>query len=277
MVDIADLIETRFGLASEAGRGHPAEGAVATALNHRSHRRYSDRPVDDETLEILLSAAFSAPAKSDLQQSAVVIVRDPTKRAALADLVPSLDWVATCPVMMIFCADSRRIRRVCEMRGKPFDNDHLDAVLNGAVDTGLVMGFFIQAAQALGLGCCPISVVRNRIEEIAALLELPAHVFPVAGMTLGWPSTPGHVSTRLPLSVFVHEDRYDDSDLAAEIDGYDRRRDARYQIPAEKQRLNETYGPAKFYGWSEDKARQVSVRERDQLARFMRAQGFNLD
>ena len=41
MVDIADLIETRFGLASEAGRGHPAEGAVATALNHRSHRRYS--------------------------------------------------------------------------------------------------------------------------------------------------------------------------------------------------------------------------------------------
>ena len=85
--------------------------ADLTALNHRSHRRYSDRPVDDETLEILLSAAFSAPAKSDLQQSAVVIVRAPTKRAALADLVPSLDWVATCPVMMIFCADSRRIRK----------------------------------------------------------------------------------------------------------------------------------------------------------------------
>ena len=96
-------------------------------------------------------------------------------------------------------------------------------------------------------------------------------------MTLGWPSTPSHVSTRLPLSVFVHEDRYDDGDLAAEIDGYDRRRNARYQIPAEKQRLNETYGPANFYGWSEDKARQVSVRERDQLARFLRAQGFNLD
>ena len=112
MANIADLIETRFGLASEAGRGHPAEGAVATALNHRTHRRYSDRPVDDETLQILLSAAFSAPAKSDLQQSAVVIVRDPTKRAAVAELVPSLDWVVTCPVMMIFCADSRRIRRV---------------------------------------------------------------------------------------------------------------------------------------------------------------------
>ena len=60
MADIADLIETRFGLATEAGRGRPAEGAVATALNHRSHRRYSDRPVDDETL-VLLSAAFSAP------------------------------------------------------------------------------------------------------------------------------------------------------------------------------------------------------------------------
>ena len=58
---------------------------------------------------------------------------------------------------------------------------------------------------------------------------------------------------------------------------YDRRRDARYQIPAEKQRLNETYGPAKFYGWSEDKARQVSVRERALNWPRFQGQGFNLD
>ncbi|MED5518008.1 MAG: NADPH-dependent oxidoreductase, partial [Pseudomonadota bacterium] len=62
MVDIADLIETRFGLASEAGRGHPAEGAVATALKQRSHPRYTAPPVDDETQEIMLSAAVWAPA-----------------------------------------------------------------------------------------------------------------------------------------------------------------------------------------------------------------------
>ena len=58
MADIADLIETRFGLASEAGRGHSAEGAVATALNHRSHRRYSDRPVDTKPLRFCYRRPF---------------------------------------------------------------------------------------------------------------------------------------------------------------------------------------------------------------------------
>jgi nitroreductase/FMN reductase [NAD(P)H] len=277
MATIADLIETRFGLATEAGADRPAEGSLETLLGHRSHRRYRDAPVSDADLEVLLSASFSAPAKSDLQQAAVVVVRDPAKRAAIADLIPSMDWLRTCPVFMVFCADSRRIRKICTLRGKTFGNDHLDAVLNGAVDTGLVMGFFIQAAQAMGLGCCPISVVRNHIEAIAALLELPPHVFPVAGMSLGWPAETGYVSTRLPLSVFVHQDSYDDSTLEADVDAYDRRRDARYSIPPEKHRDTDSFGRVNFYGWSEDKARQVSHRERDQLARFLKAQGFNLD
>ncbi len=277
MATIADLIERRYGLATLAGKDQLAEGSLETLLGHRSHRRYRDAPVSDADLEVLFSAAFSAPAKSDLQQSTVVVVRDPAKRAAIADLIPSMEWLRTCPVFMVFCADSRRIRKICALRGKTFGNDHLDAVLNGAVDTGLVMSFFIQAAQAMGLGCCPISVVRNHIEAISELLDLPEFVFPIAGMSLGWPDQEGYVSTRLPLSIFVHEDRYDDHALEAELDAYDRRRDRRYSIPPEKQRDIDSFGRANFYGWSEDKARQVSHRERDQLARFLKAQGFNLD
>jgi nitroreductase/FMN reductase [NAD(P)H] len=277
MATIADLIERRYGLATSAGKDQLAEGSLETLLGHRSHRRYRDAPVSDADLEVLFSAAFSAPAKSDLQQSTVVVVRDPAKRAAIADLIPSMEWLRTCPVFMVFCADSRRIRKICALRGKTFGNDHLDAVLNGAVDTGLVMSFFIQAAQAMGLGCCPISVVRNHIEAISEILDLPEFVFPIAGMSLGWPDQEGYVSTRLPLSIFVHEDRYDDHALEAELDAYDRRRDSRYSIPPEKQRDIDSFGRANFYGWSEDKARQVSHRERDQLARFLKAQGFNLD
>ena len=37
----------------------------------------------------------------------------------------------------------------------------------------------------MGLGCCPISVVRNHVEKLSELLELPAGVFPVAGLTVG--------------------------------------------------------------------------------------------
>ncbi|UUX48215.1 nitroreductase family protein [Nisaea acidiphila] len=277
MKTIADLIEDRFGLETEAGRDMPAEGDLANILGHRSHRRYKPDPVPENLLEVLLSAAFSAPAKSDLQQSGILIVRDTEKRKKIEALMPAMPWIAEAPVFMVFLADNRRIRRISEMRGTPFANDHLDSVLNAAVDAGLVLMNFIRAAESVGLGCCPISVVRNHIETVSELLELPEHVFPLCGFCLGWPAGEGHISLRLPPRVMVHTDRYDDSGLEAEVAGYDARRSARYRIPDEKQRLVDEYGLAQDYGWSEDKARQVSKPERMQLAKYLRSQGFNLE
>ncbi|MBM85841.1 MAG: NADPH-dependent oxidoreductase [Rhodospirillaceae bacterium] len=274
---IADLIEDRYGVSSGAGADMAADSELANILGHRTHRRFTDEPVSNDLLEVLLAAAFSAPAKSDLQQSAVVIVRNADKRKEIANLIPSMEWIGTCPVFMVFLGDSRRIRRICEMRGKPFANDHLDAFMNAAVDTGLVLMNFIRAAESVGLGCCPISVVRNHIDAISEILDLPDHVFPVAGMTLGHPATEGYISLRLHPAVNVHIDRYDDSGLATEIDAYDRRRDARFSIPQDKQRMSDSFGVANFYGWSEDKARQVAVRERDQLAGYLKSKGFNLN
>ena len=191
--------------------------------------------------------------------------------------MPAMPWIRTCPILMIFLGDSRRIRRICEMRGKPFANDHLDAFLNAAVDSGLVLMNFIRAADSLGIGCCPISVVRNHIDEIAEIIDLPDHVFPVAGMTAGYPIDEGYISLRLPPTINIHADSYCDKNLPDEIDSYDQRRDAQFSIPREKQRLTETYGVANFYGWSEDKSRQVSTTERDQLATYLTKRGFNLE
>ena len=273
---IADLIEKRFGLNTDAGRDMQGFDELTNILNHRSHRRYKDEPISDKLLEVLLAAAFSAPAKSDLQQSSVVVIRDKEKQEAIADMIPAMPWLRTCPVLMIFLGDSRRIRRICEMRNKTFANDHLDAFLNAALDAGLVLMNFIRAAEAAGLGCCPISVIRNHIEEVAQLLELPDFVFPVAGMTAGYPSDDGYLSLRLPPAVNVHINTYNDAQLEQEIDSYDKRRDSIFSIPPNKQRKVEEYGVANFYGWSEDKARQVSSRERDQLATYLSKKGFNL-
>lgn len=274
---LADLIEDRFGLPADHGRDMPAEGPLARILARRTHRRYADRAVDDETLEILLACAFSASAKSDLQQASVLIVRDQARRAAIADLIPSMPWIRQAPLFLVWLGDSRRIRRICELRGKPFANDHLDSFLNAAVDCALAMQTFILSAEAIGLGCCPISVIRNHVERVADLLGLPEHVFPVAGLCVGWPAREGHISMRIPLSVTVHTDRYDDSRLAEELDAYDRRRDARHSIPAGEQRYPDEYGTAAFYGWSEDKARQVSKPERADFGAFIRRQRIGLD
>jgi nitroreductase len=274
---IAELIEHRFGLPSAAGRDTPAEGELASILSHRTHRRYTETPVSEDLMQQVLAAGLSAPAKSDLQQAAIVRVENAGLRQAIAELLPSMPWVAQAPRFLVVCGDSRRIRRVCELRGIPFANDHLDAFFNATADAALVLQNLIRAAGAAGLGACPISVIRNHAARIAELLALPDHVFPLAGLCLGWSSREGFVSLRLPMALTVHVDRYDDTNLAAEIDGYDRRRDGRHSIPETDWRHVGRFGKPSFYGWSEDKARQVSAPERQDFGAFIRRQGFKLD
>ena len=128
----------------------------------------------------------------------------------------------------------------------------------------------------MGLGCCPISVVRNHVEKLAELLALPAGVIPVAGLCVGYPSQTGWSSMRLPPALTVHTDRYDDYDLPGQLEAYDRRREARHATPRESQRYVDCYGYTEPYGWSEDKARQYSVPERHNFGPFVRRQGFAL-
>ena len=274
---LAALLEQRFGVRVEV----PAELAgldeLIHAAEHRSHRAFREDPVPEAWIETLLACALSAPSKSDLQQLCVVRIEDASQRAAVAALVPTLEWVPSAPLLMIFCGDSRRIRRICALRERPFANDHLDAMFNASVDAALVMMNFIRVARAAGLGCCPISMVRDRAADLSELLALPAGVFPVAGMAAGFPAKEAPLSPRLPLSLTVHTDRYDDSRLEAELDAYDKRRSAVQPIAPQAQRETRRFGVKNDYGWSEDKARQVSRPARADFGRYLREQGFRLD
>lgn len=275
--NLVNLLEQRFGTALDVPPELERLDELVHAAAHRSHRAFTSKPVPPEWTRTLLACALSAPSKSDLQQVSVVHVVDDSKRAAVARLVPTLEWLPSAPLLLMFCGDSRRIRRICELRGRPFANDHLDALFNASVDAALVMMNFIRVARAAGLGCCPLSMVRDRSADLARILELPDGVFAVAGMAAGFPAAPAPISPRLPLSLTVHVDRYDDSRLEQELEAYDRRRVAQQPIAKEKQRDTDRFGTQDDYGWSEDKARQVSRPQRADFGRYLREHGFRLD
>jgi FMN reductase [NAD(P)H] len=246
------------------------------ALLRRTHRRYADRQIAEPLVRLLLAAAFSASSKSDFQQVSAIRVADRDRRDRLAALVPDMPWIGNAPVLLVFCGDARRLERIGELRRHPSDNGRLEGFFNAAVDAALVLQSCVLAAESAGLGCCPISVIRDHAEAVAEILELPDKVFPVAGLCLGYPAGAGYVSMRLPLAITVHTDRYDDTDLAAAVDAYDRRRDARHSIP--QQRAAALFGEAAFYGWSEDKARQAAAQpEGAAFAAYLRTRGFSLD
>ncbi len=273
--DYAALVADRFGDTPDPGwAGLPDMPDVARILARRTHRRYAERPVPDALVSLLCRAALSASAKSDFQQASILIVRDPAKRAALAARFPAMPWIGAAPVFLVFLGDARRLERIGGMRGLPQDNGILEGFFNAAVDAALAMQTFVLAAEGAGLGCCPISVLRNEAGLVGEVLRLPNKVFPVAGLCLGWPADAGHVSMRLPAAVTVHVDRYDDSALRHHVDGYDTAREARNPTPREKQRAPAQFGYAEQYGWSEDKARQSAQGEGAAFPPWLVAHGF---
>jgi hypothetical protein len=188
-----------------------------------------------------------------------------------------MPWIGDAPAFLVFCGDARRLERLGELRGYRTGNGKLEGFFNATVDAALVLQTFILAAETAGLGCCPISVIRNHPEAVAGVLDLPDKVFPVAGLCVGYPVAAGHISMRLPPEVTLHIDRYDDSRLGEEVAAYDVERDARYSIPRERQLQPEIFGYASSYGWSEDKARQAARPEGDDFPAYLRARGFTMD
>lgn len=267
-----DLIEKRFGQRLKHNHDTVATGIHKQQLAHRSRRRYKPDAISDETLELLLACALSAPAKSDLQQVAIINLSDKKTRNHVIDLMPSMPWIKQAPVFLLFCGDARRIDRICEYRGTSFAHEPLDAFLNAAADAAIVMQNFIVAAEGAGLGCCPISGVREVTEEIADIVKLPERVFPFAGLCVGHPADDPWISHRLPLSLTIHNNTYNDTNLHDEIDQYDNRR--RQANPISKQRDTETYGTKESYGWSDDKARQTSHKDRLSFGRYIKKSGF---
>lgn len=272
---IEKAIDQRFGSRLTVNPQLPGLGELVRIVEHASHRKYAEGAVDPSLLRLLFACALSAPSKSDLQQADIVHVADREKVRAITALVPEMPWIADAPILLVFCANNRRIRQIGEWRGKPYANDHLDHFMNSAVDAGIVMTTFIRAAEAVGLGTCPISGIRNKPREVSALLGLPDWVFPVAGLTVGYPAQPGRITPRLPLEVTVHVDRFDESRVREHIDAYDRRRHA--VMPFRKQRRADRFGTVDFYGWSEDKARHYGVPERADFGAFIREKRFKLD
>jgi nitroreductase len=272
----AKAIERRFGDGGPTG-GNDDNELIQRVLSRRTVRRYSDVVPDEGLLDSLVAAALSASAKSDFQQASILRATDPVRRAAIGALFPAMPWIAASPVFFVFLGDARRLQRIGDLRGKPVRNGALEGFFNATVDAALALQTMILCAESAGLGVCPISVIRNEIDKVATILGLPDMVFPVAGLCLGYPQGEGFVSLRLPRRVTTHREGYDDTALAHDIDDYDRRRDAIHSIPADQHRSNAEFGKARFYGWSEDKARQAAKAEGAAFPPWLRSHGFTLD
>lgn len=241
---------------------------VLTLLNsHRSIRKFTDEAIDEGVIESIISAGFSAATSSNLQGRTVVRVKNPDTRAAIAELAGGQKSVEAAAAFFIWCADLRRSSVACEMGGGEFSAGMTEHFIGATVDCALSAQNAVVAAESLGLGICYIGGIRNDPQTVCDLLELPEQVFPVFGLCLGWPDQDPELKPRLPLSVTLKEETYDESNDVAGIEAYDEEMREYYRVRTDG-KLDRV--------WSADMSALLGKESRPHMRDFLSNRGFTM-
>ena len=213
--------------ARRRGAGRPW---LRQVLMRRTHRRYSDRPVPEWLVRLLLAAAFSASRNRIFSRPRSSGCR--TARAATGS-----------PPCSRTCRGSAQRRCFsCFSAMRAASNGSASCAATGS-DNGALEGFF-NAAGRCRAGAADLhsrgrdAGSRHLPDQRAAQPHRSGRRdprsarqgFPGGGAVPRLPGAAGFISMRLPFEATVHIDRYDDCGLAAAVDAYDRRRDARHSI-----------------------------------------------
>jgi nitroreductase len=102
---------------------------------------------------------------------------------------------------------------------------------------------------------------------VSDLLKLPAHVYPVFGLCLGYPDQQPEVKPRLPLAAILKKDCYDDSSDEQLVASFDDTM-ARY--------YRERTGGNKETNWSEQLKPLFTSKLRPHMEEFLNKRGFGL-
>lgn len=239
---------------------------------HKSIRRYTNRPVEDELLANILESARQAPTSSNLQPYSIIVVRDSTKKQLLAQYCGNQAWIEKCPVFLVMCPDLRRLNEICKLRGYEFKDRHIEISIVAIVDTSLVAQNIAVAAEAAGLGICMIGGIRNYPDKVCELLKLPQRVFPLMGICLGYPDQQPMIKPRLPQQAVVHLEEYNDATLFQLLQEYDHVIGATGLYEGAHRKLAAPDGrdiPAD-YSWTEHSARRAATNNPATLRTHMR-------
>lgn len=238
---------------------------VQLLKSHRSIRKFTSQSIDESLFQSLIEAGQSAATSSFLQATTLIRVRNPETRQQLAQLAGNQAYVASAAEFLVFCADLKRAGNFCEEYGKSFSGDYTEHFIIATVDVALMAQSLVTAAESEGLGICYIGGIRNNPGPVSGLLQLPRGVYPVFGLCLGYPDQNPEIKPRLPVSVIVKDEVYNETGDREAIAAYDERIREYYRTRT---------GGGHGISWSEQVSVLLSEKCRPHMKQFLADQGF---
>ncbi|MDA0295778.1 MAG: NADPH-dependent oxidoreductase [Planctomycetota bacterium] len=195
---------------------------IDVLLSHRSIRRFKPDPIPEEDLRRAVEAGQQAATSSNIQGYCAIRVTDPMVRAQLVPLTGGQAKVASCPLFMAICGDTRRHRLLAAREGGDYQSN-LEGFMLAVIDATLFAQNMVIAFESMGYGTCYIGGLREDLPALHEVLRTPEGVWPLFGLCVGLPDQEPQSRPRLDIDAVIFDDHYPaDEQILASIDDYDR-------------------------------------------------------
>lgn len=241
---------------------------IETILNHRSIRNFEDKPLTREQIEIIVESAQAASTSSYIQAYSIIGVTDREKKKKLAELAGNQSYVEENGHFFVFCADLYRHEYIGKMEGRDVipSIESTEKFMVALIDASLAAQNASLAAESLGLGICYIGGIRNNLNEVGKLLNIPERVIPLFGLAVGYPKKITDKKPRLPLSHVYHEEQYHTDHYEEELTSYNNVISNYYMERTAGKRTDT---------WTEQMAKMLEKKSRMYMKDYVQGQKFN--
>ncbi|MFO7895662.1 MAG: nitroreductase family protein [Candidatus Cloacimonadales bacterium] len=245
---------------------------IKLMMQHRSIRAYSEQVPSDEMIETMVKAGMQAAFAGQL--GSVIVSKDRAKNPFAA------------PLYFIVCVDLHRMEQVMQQRGWELKSTDSAMLLFGMQDASYLAQNLVLAAESLGLGTCYLGFVPFQAEANLKRFDLPPRVFPMVGISVGYPAENPPTRPRYPLEFACFPEKYPRfsaeqiKDASQQMDeGYlaqNYYKDGKLMIQLEQK--TETYD-ATNYSWTEHISRKWGqwLDDEAELKEIMQKYGFYKD
>ena len=236
--------------------------------NHRSIRKFTTQEITKEQIRTIVDAGQCASTSSNVMAYSIIGITDEKIKKGLQK-VSGQPYVEKNGYLFVICADLNRNFHL----GTSVEQDQIKEVIESTeqfivstIDAALVTQNMVIATESLGLGACFLGSLRNKINRVDELLELPEYVIPLYGLAIGYPNHQPETKPRLPFNAVFHENTYDSDKKQKFIQEYDQMLHSYYQERSTNNKVDT---------WTEQMRRKYTVPTRMDVGPYVHKKKLN--
>ncbi|MFC2950286.1 oxygen-insensitive NADPH nitroreductase [Virgibacillus sediminis] len=245
---------------------------IDTILSHRSIRKFKDEKLTKEQIHTIVRSAQQASTSSFVMAYTIIGITDDSKKQALME-ISGQPYVKDNGHLFVFCGDLHRAHQLRNKADKEQQElitetiESTEQFIVTVIDGALAAQNAVLAAESMGLGACFLGSLRNDINKVSDLLQLPNHVVPLFGVAVGYPDHQPELKPRLPIETVYHENSYmEDEEQEELINEFDLTLKKYYDSRSTNTRIDT---------WTEQMIRKYSNPQRMDVSAFVKSKGLN--